>query len=86
MSHEARATSDMESETAPLIVPLRRKQGIRAYALLVLGMAVVTLIVTSLCVLIIRYRWRTQVTEACHKISNIQFRPSRIFRQNDWEL
>src|SRR5580658_4633790 len=53
----------MESEPAPRIVPLRRKQGIRTYALLVLGMAVVTLIVTSLCVLIIRNRWRTQVTE-----------------------
>src|ERR1700683_147042 len=53
----------MESEPAPLIVPLRKKRGIRTYALLVLGMAVVTLIVTSLCVLIIRNRWRAQVTE-----------------------
>jgi signal transduction histidine kinase len=42
-------------------VPLRR--GIRTYALLVFGMAVVTLIVTSLCALIIRSRWRSQVTE-----------------------
>ena len=53
----------MESEPVPRIVSLRRKQGIRTYALLVLGMAVVTLIVTSLCVLIIRDRWRAQVTE-----------------------
>jgi signal transduction histidine kinase len=44
-------------------VPLRQKGGIRTYAILVLGMAVVTLIVTSLCVLIIRYRWRSQVTD-----------------------
>jgi len=44
-------------------VPLRQKRGIRTYAILVLGMAVVTLIVTSLCVLIIRYRWRSQVTD-----------------------
>jgi signal transduction histidine kinase len=63
LSHEARAVGDMESEPAPRIVPLRRRQGIRTYALLVLGMAVVTLIVTSLCVLIIRNRWRAQVTE-----------------------
>ena len=61
MFHDSRAAGDRESEPAPRIVPARRKQGIRTYALLVLGMAVVTLIVTSLCVLIIRYRWRAQV-------------------------
>jgi signal transduction histidine kinase len=61
--HEARAAREMESEPALRIVPLRRKQGIRTYALLVLGMALVTLIVTILCVSIIRNRWRTQVTE-----------------------
>ena len=53
----------MESALAPRIVSLRRRRGIRTFALLVLGMAIVTLIVTSLCVLIIRYRWRAQVTE-----------------------
>lgn len=63
MSHEARAGGDMETESAPRIVSLRRKQGIRTYVLLVLGMTVVTLIVTSLYVLIIRNRWRAQVTE-----------------------
>ena len=62
MSHEARAAGETEGEPAPRIVSLRRRQGIRTYALLVLGMAVVTLIVTSLCVLIIRNRWRAQVT------------------------
>lgn len=63
MSHEARAGGDMETKSAPRIVSLRRKQGIRTYVLLVLGMTVVTLIVTSLYVLIIRNRWRAQVTE-----------------------
>jgi signal transduction histidine kinase len=63
LSHEARAGGDMETESAPRIVSLRRKQGIRTYVLLVLGMTVVTLIVTSLYVLIIRNRWRAQVTE-----------------------
>jgi signal transduction histidine kinase len=53
----------MEGEPGPPIVSLRRRQGIRTYALLVFGMAVVTLIVTSLCALIIRSRWRAQVTE-----------------------
>lgn len=52
----------MESEPTLRAAPMRRKQGIRTYALLVLGMAAVTLIVTSLCVLIIRYHWRAQVT------------------------
>jgi len=41
---------------------MRSRKGIRTYALLLLGMAVVTLIVTSLCALIIRYRWRAQIT------------------------
>lgn len=45
------------------VTPRRRKQGVRTYALLVLGMAAVTLIVTSLCVLVIRQRWRAQVTD-----------------------
>lgn len=52
----------MESDRPLREVTMRRKQGIRTYALLVLGMAVVTLIVTSLCALIIRYRWRAQIT------------------------
>ena len=53
----------MESEPTLRVASLHRKRGVRTYALLVLGMAVVTLIVTSLCVLIIRYRWRAQVTD-----------------------
>lgn len=63
MSHDSRASFITGGQPALRSVPLRQKRGIRTYALLVLGMAVVTLIVTSLCVLIIRYRWRTQVTE-----------------------
>jgi signal transduction histidine kinase len=62
LSHDSRASGDREGEPALLLVSARRKQGIRTYALLVLGMALVTLTVTSLCVLIIRYRWRAQVT------------------------
>ena len=63
MSHDSNASFHKGGEPALRTVPLCQKRGIRTYALLVLGMAVVTLIVTSLCVLIIRYRWRTQVTE-----------------------
>jgi len=62
LSHETTTAGDLEGESASPIVSVRRKQGIRTYALLVLGMAVVTLIVTSLCVLVIRDRWRAQVT------------------------
>jgi signal transduction histidine kinase len=63
LSHDSKAAGRMEGEQAQRAVPLRRKQGIRTYGLLVLGMALVTLIVTSLCALIIRNRWRTQITD-----------------------
>jgi len=53
----------VKSEPTSQTEPSRRKQGIRTYVLLVLGMAVVTVIVTSLCALIIRDRWRSQVTD-----------------------
>jgi len=53
----------MEDSKNLRVAPVRRKQGIRTYVLLILGMAVVTLIVTSLCVLVIRYRWREQVAQ-----------------------
>ncbi len=63
MSPDSSASRHIGGEPASRSAPLRQKRGIRTYALLVFGMAVVTLIVTSLCVLIIRYRWRSQVTE-----------------------
>jgi len=53
----------MEGEQTQQVGRSRRKQGIRTYVLLVLGMAFVTLIVTSLCALIIRDRWRAQITD-----------------------
>lgn len=63
MFPDSSASFHIEGDSALRSVPLRQKRGIRTYAILVFGMAVVTLIVTSLCVLIIRYRWRSQVTE-----------------------
>ncbi len=63
LSHDPSVSFHIGGEPALRSVPLRQKRGIRTYAILVLGMAVVTLIVTSLCVLIIRYRWRSQVTD-----------------------
>jgi signal transduction histidine kinase len=63
LSPDSGGAGEMESKPVPRMISLHRKQGIRTYALLVLGMAVVTLIVTSLCVLIIGNRWRAQVTE-----------------------
>jgi signal transduction histidine kinase len=53
----------MGSDSILHVVPARRRHGVRTYALMVVGMAVVTLIVTCLCVIIIRYRWHSQVTD-----------------------
>jgi len=63
LSRDSRTARNMDCIPTLPVAPLRRKQGIRTYALLVLGMALVTLIVTSLCVLIIRYRWHEQETD-----------------------
>ena len=63
MSPEAKAASSTHDKQSLRTVPTRRKYGVRTYALLILGMAMVTLIVTSLCALVIRHRWRAQVTD-----------------------
>jgi len=63
LSPDARAAFSTHSKQSLRTVPIRRKYGVRTYALLILGMALVTLIVTSLCVLVIRYRWRAQVID-----------------------
>jgi signal transduction histidine kinase len=60
---DSRMASRMENEPTLRVSPVRRKHGIRTYVLLVLGMALVTLTVTSLCALIIRYRLHAQVTD-----------------------
>ena len=63
MSRDSKAANPVDGEQPQSEVPLRQKQGIRTYVLLVLGMAIVTLIGTSLCALIIRDRWRAQITD-----------------------
>src|ERR1700753_1915715 len=40
-----------------------RRQGVRTYVLLVLAMALVTVLVTTVCLLLIRHRLRAQVTD-----------------------
>jgi hypothetical protein len=52
-----------EKDPFPGASGMHPRRGIRTYALLLFGMAVVTLIVTSLCALIIRHRWRGQITD-----------------------
>lgn len=42
---------------------IQRRQGVRTHVLLVLAMALVTVIVTSVCLLLIRHRLRAQVTD-----------------------
>jgi len=63
LSRDSKAANPVDGEQPQSEVPLRQKQGIRTYVLLVLGMAIVTLIGTSLCALIIRDRWRAQITD-----------------------
>jgi len=63
LSPNSRAAFGTHDKQPLRTVPIRRKYGVRTYALLILGMAMVTLIVTSLCVLVIRYRWRAQVID-----------------------
>lgn len=56
-------SSSVNEPTQPLrLVTARQKAGIRTYVLLVLAMALVTIIVTSLCLLLIRHRLHEQVT------------------------
>jgi signal transduction histidine kinase len=52
----------MDNQRPPAFSLPSRKRGIRIYALLVLAMALVIILVTSLCLLLIRHRLRTQVT------------------------
>lgn len=55
------AAAAPESEPAPQAGSVHRRQGIRTYALLILATAAVTVLVTSLCLLLIRHRLRDQV-------------------------
>ncbi len=63
MSHDPQAVHPPVNETRPSVARLREKQGIRTHVLLVIAMALVIVIVTSLCVLLIRHRLRAQVTD-----------------------
>lgn len=63
MSRDSKAAGHSENEPVSEVASMPRKQGVRTYVLLVLAMALVTVIVTSLCLLIIRQRLRAQVTD-----------------------
>ena len=63
MFPDVRVAGKMQGDPTLHVTPRRQRHGVRTYALLVLGMATVTLIVTSLCVLVIRHQWHAQVTD-----------------------
>ena len=63
MSHDSQAAHPPLNEARPRPAEMREKQGIRTHVLLVVAMALVIAIVTSLCVLLIRHRLRVQVAD-----------------------
>lgn len=56
------STGDRGNDPSRKVI-IRRSQGVRTYVLLVLAMALVTVIVTSVCLLLIRHRLLAQVTD-----------------------
>src|SRR6201988_3688878 len=52
-----------ENQAIREVTHARRRQGVRTYVLLVLAMALVTVLVTTVCLLLIRHRLRAQVTD-----------------------
>ena len=63
LSHDSKAISSPEQESFASLSPVRPRQGVRTYLLLVLAMALVTVTVTGLFLLLIRHRLRTQVMD-----------------------
>lgn len=63
MSRDSNLDTGQERQPALLGAIMRKKQGIRTHVLLVLAMALVTVIVTGLCLLLIRHRLRSEVTD-----------------------
>jgi signal transduction histidine kinase len=62
LSPDSQADYPPSSEPGPQVAP-HEKQGIRTHVLLVVAMALVIAIATSLCVLLIRHRLQAQVTD-----------------------
>ena len=63
MSHDSQSAHSPLDQPRPRVALLREKQGIRTHLLLVVAMALVIAIVTSLCVLLIRHYLRAQVAD-----------------------
>lgn len=63
MSYDPQTVHPPEHERPPALTSGHRKQGIRTHILLVLAMALVTVIVTSLFLVLLRHRLRAQVTD-----------------------
>lgn len=63
LSHDAHHVSLGELPNSSPMTPTSRQQGIRTHVLLVFAMAVVTVIVTTLCLVLLRNRLHAQVTD-----------------------
>jgi len=62
LSHDEKV-ADVNERRRQRVVLSREKQGIRTHVLLVVAMALVIIIVTSLCALLIRHSLRAQITD-----------------------
>lgn len=62
-SQRLRANVGTEKQTSSLLTPISRSPGIRTHTLLVLAMALVTVLVTSIFLILLRHRLRTQANE-----------------------
>ncbi len=63
MSPDAKIDSGQRSESALVGAIMNRRQGIRTHVLLVLAMALVIVIVTGLCLFLIRHRLSAEITD-----------------------
>ena len=63
LSHDQQTVSSPEHERPTAVTSGQRKKGVRTHILLVLAMALVITIVTSLFLVLLRHRLRTQVTD-----------------------
>jgi signal transduction histidine kinase len=63
LSHDWKIVGQPEDDVGPVSEATLRKQGVRTYLLLVFAMSLVTVIVTGLCLLLIRHRLRSEVAD-----------------------
>lgn len=63
LSHDAHPVASGESPRSSSVTPTAHRQGTRTHVLLVLAMALVTVSVTTLCLVLLRHRLNAQITD-----------------------